>query len=278
MPRRTPARSRPFEFREYHTPSSGIFFKAKKKLCSKPTAFQKIDVIETDSFGRVLFLDGLVQTTEKDEFFYHEMLVHPAMVSHPSAKEVLIIGGGDGGTLKEVLRHSVKKVVVVEIDGQVIEVSQKFFPWLEPSLRDSRVELRIADGNTFIQESERRFDVILIDSSDPIGPSAILHQREFFLRLKKRLKRGGIIAGQAGSPLYHLSSLREKMKFLQKIFKLSFLYLAPVPTYPGGLWSFVFVSDRVSPLRVVKKNPPLGLRYYNSEIHRAAFALPQFLK
>ncbi|MBM3284648.1 MAG: polyamine aminopropyltransferase, partial [Candidatus Aminicenantes bacterium] len=229
MRRRVSSPQKLVEFREFHTPSSGIFFRAKQRLWSEKSAFQQIDIIETDSFGRVLFLDGLVQTTEKDEFFYHEMLVHPALVSHPAAAEVLIIGGGDGGTLKEVLRHPVKKAILVEIDRRVVEVSRKFFPWLAPALADERVELVIADGNAFIQKSTRRFDVILIDSSDPVGPSTVLHQKEFYSRLKAHLKPRGIIAGQAGSPLYHAASLREKKAFMQKMFRFCLYYLGPVP-------------------------------------------------
>ncbi len=278
MARRLCRPTRPLEYREFHTPTSGIFFKARKHLFSQKSAFQQIDVIETESFGRILFLDGLVQTTEKDEFFYHEMLVHPAMISHPAPEEVLVIGGGDGGAIREVLRHPVKKVVMVEIDEDVVKVCKEFFPWLKPALSDGRVELKIADGNAFIQESDRMFDIILVDSSDPVGPSAVLHQRKFFGHLRSHLKPGGIIAGQSGSPLYHLSSLRKKKAFLEKMFKFSLLYFAPVPTYPGGLWSFLFVSDKINPLRKPKKRTPPGLRYYNLEIHRAAFALPQFLK
>jgi len=279
MSRPVPSSFKPAEFREWHTPSSGLFFLAKRSLFSGRTPFQKVDVIETESFGRVLLLDGLVQTTEKDEFFYHEMLVHPAMVCHPAPEEVLIIGGGDGGTLKEVLRYPIKRAVMVEIDGEVIQVCKRYFPWLKPALRDKRVELRIADGNHFIQESNRKFDIVFVDSSDPVGPSTVLHQRSFFLRLKEHLKRGGVVAAQAGSPLYHFSSLRKKRLFLRKMFRFVLFYLAPVPTYPGCMWSFLFLSDRVNPLpKKIKKNPPVGLRYYNQEIHRAAFALPPFLK
>ncbi len=278
MSKRISAKTKPVEFKEFHTPSSGYFFRASRRLFSGTSSYQKIDIIDTDSFGRVLFLDGLVQTTEKDEFFYHEMLVHPAMVSHPGPVAVLIIGGGDGGALKEILRYPVRSAIMVEIDATVVEVCEKYFPWLAGARRDKRVELKIADGNAFIRQSERTFDVILVDSSDPVGPSTVLHQRQFFRRLRDHLKPGGIIAGQAGSPLYHLTSLREKSVFLRQMFKFSFFYLGPVPTYPGGMWSYFFVSDKITPLRAARSNIPSGLRYYDAEIHRAAFSLPAFLK
>jgi spermidine synthase len=223
-------------------------------------------------------LDGLVQTTTKDEFFYHEMLVHPAMMSHPKPEDVLIIGGGDGGALREVLVYPVKQAMLVEIDGQVIAACKKYFPWLHAALHDRRAKLEIADGNLFIRESDQSFDIILVDSSDPVGPSLILHQREFYVRLKERLKPGGIVAAQAGSPLYYLDHLQKKMAFLRRLFKYASFYLGPAPTYPGGLWSYVFLSDKIDPLRILEKETPRGLRYYNLDIHRAAFALPEFLK
>jgi len=271
-------KKRKTEIREYHTPGNGIFFVPKRRLCSQHSPYQKIEVFETDFCGRVLMLDGLVQTTTKDEFFYHEMLVHPAMMSHSRPKDVLIIGGGDGGALREVLLYPVKRATLVEIDGRVIAVCKKYFPWLHAALRDRRARLEIADGNRFIRESSQKFDVILVDSSDPVGPSLILHQREFYARLKDRLKPGGIVAAQAGSPLYHLDHLQKKMAFLRRLFKYASFYLGPAPTYPGGLWSYVFLSDKISPLRVPKRKLRAGLRYYNPDIHRAAFALPEFFK
>jgi len=266
------------EIREFHTPSSGIFFRARRRLLSERTPYQKMELYETDSYGRLLILDGLVQTTEKDEFFYHEMLVHPAMMSHPSPKDILIIGGGDGGALREVLRYSVRSAVLVEIDERVIEVCRERFPGLAVSFGDPRVEVAVADGNRYIRETDRLFDVIIVDSSDPVGPSAILHQKSFFAALKRRLRPGGAIAAQAGAPFFHLEHLNKKRLFLRALFKSARYYLGPVPTYPGGLWSYVFLSERIDPLRPLRRRPPKKLRYYNLEVHRAAFALPEFFK
>jgi spermidine synthase len=266
------------EIREFHTPGSGIFFRAQRRLLSEKTSFQKMEVYETASHGRVLLLDGLVQTTEKDEFFYHEMLVHPAMMSHPRPRDVLIIGGGDGGALREVLRHRVRRAVLVEIDARVIEVCRKYFPGLAVSFGDRRTEIVVDDGNRFIRKTDRRFDVILVDSSDPVGPSAVLHRKAFYAELKRCLRPGGIIAAQAGAPLFHLEHLRKKRFFLKKLFSFALYYLGPVPTYPGGLWCYAFLSDRVDPMNRPRRNFPRKLRYYNSDVHRGAFALPEFLK
>jgi spermidine synthase len=265
------------EVREYQTPTSGVFFRVKKVLYDKRSKFQKIEIIENKEYGRVLLLDGLVQTTEKDEFFYHEMLVHPAMASHARPKKVLIIGGGDGGALRETLRYPVERAWLCEIDGQVIEACRKHFDWLKRAFEDGRAELVIGDGNVFIRKTKDKFDVILVDSSDPVGPSTILHSRVFYEKLKTCLASGGIVAAQAGSQVLHLEEHREKSAFLKKLFKHASFYLGPVPTYPVGMWCYNFLSDAVDPLAKRKLRVPGGLKYYNPEIHRAAFALPNFL-
>jgi spermidine synthase len=267
----------PQEEREYHTSSAGLFFKVDRLLSKKESPYQKIEVIENEYFGRILLLDGLVQTTERDEFFYHEMLVHPAFLVHPEPKEILIIGGGDGGVLKEILRYPVQSVHLVEIDSQVIEVSQKYFPWLSAGLKDRRTELVIADGREWIERTDRKFDIVCVDSSDPVGPSTTLHEKDFFQNMKFCLNKDAVIAAQAGSLFYQPEEIQKKNEFLRKLFKHVFFYTSPVPTYPGGSWSFVFVSDETHPLRI-KRDAPEGLKYFNPDIHRAAFALPNFLK
>lgn len=265
------------EIKEYHSRSSGIFFESDRCLYCEHSTYQKIEVIKNSHFGHILFLDGLVQTTEKDEFFYHEMLTHPALVTHPDPQKVLIIGGGDGGVLKEVLRYPIEKVQLVEIDSQVIKVSKKYFPWLRGCLKDSRTEVVIADGKTFLQNSDRTFDVILVDSSEPVGPSVSLHEAAFYKALKARLAIHGVACIQLGSPFYHLEAINKAMFFLGKLFKTVSLYTAPVPTYPGGFWCFSFLSDELNPL-AINRNPPPGLKYFSQDIHRAAFTLPQFIK
>ena len=265
------------EAREYQTGASGIFFTVKDVLYEGRSKFQRIEIVRNKDYGKVLLLDGLVQTTERDEFYYHEMLVHPALCSHRRPAKVLIIGGGDGGALREVLKHPVEKAWLVEIDGQVVEACRRHFPWLRATFRDPRAELVVEDGNVFIDKVRETFDVIIVDSSDPVGPSTVLHQEAFYRKLKSKLNPGGIVAAQAGSLMLHLESHARKRAFLKKIFKRASLYLGPVPTYPVGTWCYDFLSDKVDPAKVGTLYIPDGLRYFNREIYRAAFALPNFL-
>lgn len=266
------------EAREYQTKHSGIFFKVDRVLFEGRSDFQTVEVIRNRDYGRVLFLDGLVQTTERDEFYYHEMLVHPALACHRSPRNVLIIGGGDGGALREVLKHPVEKVRLVEIDTLVVEACRRHFPWLKAALRDPRACITTGDGDAFIRETEEKFDAVIVDSSDPVGPSAVLHARNFYAALKKVLAPGGVIAAQAGSLMLHVEQHGLKNAFIQRLFRRAFFYLGPVPTYPVGMWCYNFLSDDIDPLAAKRLRIPDGLKYYNKDVHRAAFAPPNFLR
>jgi len=265
------------EWKEFHSPSSGFFFKAKRLFYQKKSSFQNIEIIENDYFGKVLLLDGLVQTTERDEFFYHEMLVHPALVTHPGPENLLIIGGGDGGALKEILRYPIKNVCLTEIDVEVIEAAKKYFPWLLTALKDKRSELVIADGSKYIQETDQKFDIVYIDSSDPVGPSSSLHEKSFYEKVKHCLGPEGIVVAQVGSLFYHQNSIAENASFLKGIFKEVHFYVGQVPTYPGGNWCYVLLSDMVNPSNI-ERDPPSDLKYYNLGVHKAAFSLPNFMR
>jgi spermidine synthase len=199
------------------------------------------------------------------------------LITHPSPRDILIIGGGDGGVLKEILLYPVKRLCLVEIDSQVIEVSKNFFPWLSPALEDERVELVIADGEEFIHQTNRKFDVVLVDSSDPVGPSSRLHEKDFYRDLKSYLNPKGVVVTQSGSPFYHLEELKKKSVFLGKIFKVVRFFTGQVPSYPGGVWCYVYLSEEISPFKLLRQ-PPRGLKYFNQEIHKQAFSLPNFLK
>jgi len=246
-------------------------------LFKKKSRFQEIEVIENPYFGHVLFLDGLVQTTEKDEFFYHEMLIHPAMITHPDPRRILIVGGGDGGALKQTLRYPIENVRMVEIDPDVIAVAKKYFPWLLPSLEDKRSNIVIADGREFLEHSHDKYDVVFIDSSEPVGPSVTLHERNFYKLIKDRLAPQGIACAQMGAPFFQMESLKRAKNDLKDVFGIVRFYLAPVPTYPGGNWCYVYLSDHVDPF-AIKREPPPNLKYYNPDIHTAAFALPNYLQ
>ena len=264
------------EKREFHTRSSGIFFEVTRTLAKETSPYQEIEVIENPYFGRMLFLDGLVQTTEKDEFFYHEMLIHPAMMTHPGPHRILIIGGGDGGALKETLRYPIEGVKMVEIDSRVIALAEKYFPWLLPCMEDERTEVVTAEGRAYLETSEEKYDIVFVDSSEPVGPSVSLHERGFFQLVKDRLAPSGIACAQMGAPFFQMESLRRVKNELKDVFRIARFYLAPVPTYPGGNWCYVYLSQEGDPF-ALKREPPQGLKYYNRDIHKAAFALPSYL-
>jgi spermidine synthase len=232
-----------------------------------------------------MLLDSLVMLTEKDEFVYHEMLAHPSLYTHLNPEKVLIIGGGDGGTLREVVKHpSVKKAVLVEIDKMVIEASKQFFPQVAAGFSSPKAEVIVTDGIRYVNETTERFDIILIDSTDPVGPAEGLFHRDFYRACNKILNDDGILTTQSETPFLEnfASVIPGVMKNLRDLFPVSKLYLASIPTYPSGLWSFSMGSKKYDP--EVSFNQErfsevcLNLSYYNDSIHRAAFALPNFVR
>ncbi len=264
------------EYREYHSPHSGIFLKKDRILFREQSQYQEIEIFENGFFGRVLTLDGLVMTTERDEFIYHEMLVHPAMVSHPAPERILIVGGGDGGTAREVLKYPVKEVHLVEIDGMVIEASRRYLPTISSALDDERLRIHVEDATIWIEDHRDEFDVVIVDSTDPIGPAEGLIGEAFFENVFRALRKDGIMVIQSESPHYHLDTIRTIAKRLFRIFPVLHMYTAPIPTYPGGYWAFSMVTKG---LRIEERQEiPGGLKYFNRSIYRGAFALPQFLK
>lgn len=271
------------KYTELHDDQFGITMRVKNVLYSGKSEFQAIDVIDTEFFGKVLLLDGLVMTTETDEFFYHEMIAHIPMLSHPNPESVLVIGGGDGGTVREVLRHScVKRVVLCEIDGTVIEVCKKYLPQLSKELDDPRVDIQVRDGIEYIAQCKKEFDIILIDSTDPMGPGEGLFTTEFYNNVNAALKDGGIMACQSESPIADQKEIKMMKPLLKKAFPIVRTYVGPMPTYPAGYWSWTFCSNTVKPLDYIDETRAdeitKGAKLYNKDIHRAVFALPNFVK
>lgn len=263
--------------KEYHGKDFGLFFEPSSILYDQSSSFQRITVIETESAGRVLLLDGLVMFSELDEFLYHEMIVHPSMVSHPDPIKILVIGGGDGGTVREILRYPVDKVFLVEIDPEVIEVSKKFFPKISESLNSERVEIINSDGAEFLRNFREVFDIIIVDSSDPVGPSLSLFTESFVDDVISHLSEKGFYVSQSGSPIFHGKHLREFFNIVRRKFRNTDIYLVPVISYPGTIWSFTVGSFGVD-IKDIRREPPEGLRFYNTDIHRSAFSLPNFVK
>ncbi|HSA06795.1 MAG TPA: polyamine aminopropyltransferase [Candidatus Gastranaerophilales bacterium] len=269
-------------FTEKHKDQQGISVKVKNVLYSGQSDFQKIDVIDTEAFGKVLLLDELFMTTEKDEFFYHEMISHIPLLAHRCPERVLVIGGGDGGTIREVLNHpSVKEVVLCEIDKAVIDVSIKYFPSIACRLDDPRVKINIEDAVEYIKKQKNSFDVVLIDSTDPLGPGVGLFTEDFYTNVKNSLKEGGVMAAQTESPIACQKEFQLINALLNKVFSVVKPYFAPVPTYPGAYWSWTFCSMGVLP-EINNENLAIELEktaiYYNREIHKAVFAIPNYVK
>ncbi len=264
------------EFREAHSEHSGIYLRVERVLYRGRSKYQDILVFENGFFGKVLVLDGLVMTTERDEFIYHETLVHPAMQFHPNPKNVLVVGGGDGGTLREVLKYDIQSVHLVEIDEQVIDVSKRFFSQMARSFEDERVKVIIEDASKFVKQTENTYDIIIVDSTDPVGPAKSLIHEDFYSNLKRILNENGIASFQTESPIYHMHLVKDIYRKLRNVFRYVYPFTAPVPTYPGGYWSFMLASD--SCLRNVSINLPKDLKYLNEEVLKTLFNIPQFMK
>ncbi|WP_017471068.1 polyamine aminopropyltransferase [Amphibacillus jilinensis] len=265
-------------YTEKQTETFGITAKVKRTLAEEQTDFQKLDMIETTQWGNMLVLDGMVMTTEKDEFVYHEMISHVPLFTHPNPKHVLVVGGGDGGVIREVLKHStVEKVVLVEIDGRVIEASKKHLPSIAGALDDPRVEVKIADGFMHIAESEHAYDVIMVDSTEPVGPAVNLFTKGFYAGISKALKADGIFVAQSDNPWFKADLIEQVFKDVREIFPITKLYTANIPTYPSGLWTFTMGSKKHHPLEDVRQ-AELVSKYYTPSIHYASFALPKFVE
>ena len=258
----------PFVAVEYSYEVDRVLYKGKSK-------FQEILVFENSYFGRVLVLDGIVQLTERDEFFYHEMLSHVLAHAHPEPRRVVVIGGGDGGTVREVLRHKcVQKLYFVEIDEEVINVSRQYFPTLSASLDDPRVEIRNMDGAEFIKATSG-VDLVLVDSTDPIGFARSLYTEEFFGSINNALTDDGMCVLQSESMLLHSEMVAEVQGTLKKVFPIADVFTAPIATYPGNWWTFSVGSKRLDP-RVMRREFSLDTKYYSPEIHEHSF-LPRGL-
>ena len=272
-------------FTEKHTPNVRFSIKVDRQLYSGKSEFQRIDIFDSREFGRFLTLDGYMMLTEKDEFIYHEMISHVPMAVHPKAKNILVIGGGDGGTVREVLRYpTVEKIDLVEIDELVVEVCKKFLPQTAGALCDPRVNFYFEDGLKFIRHCKNEYDVIIVDSTDPFGPGEGLFTKEYYGNCYKALKDDGIMVNQHESPFYteDAYAMQRAHKRIVESFPISRVYQVHIPTYPSGHWLFGFASKKYHPvndLNSVKWNA-LGLktRYYNPKLHAGSFYLPNYVE
>lgn len=256
----------------------------RRTLASRRTAFQQMQILDTLAYGRALILDGVVQTTEGDEFIYHEMMTHIPLMAHPNPRRVLIIGGGDGGIAREVLRHPmVERVVMVEIDAAVIRFCRRYLPKIcGRAFQDRRLEVLVDDGAAYVRTIAERFDVAIVDSPDPIGPAKVLFATEFYRNLARVLGPSGLMVRQTGSTILQPWEMRDAFRRLKAVFRIVAPYVAAIPTYIGGLFGFLYASQRVQPVRVTPAHLEARYRrarlascqYYTPAIHRACFALP----
>ena len=254
--------------------------KIKSVLCHYRSAFQEIAVLDTERMGRMLVLDDITMLTEFDEFAYHEMIVHVPMLVHPHPSRILVIGGGDGGAVREVLKHpSVSEIHLCEIDEEVINACRKFLPSLASSFDDPRVKVYCEDGAGFVKEHPDSYDVIIVDSTDPIGPGQVLFQREFYEDTKRALTGDGIAVTQCESLYFHKAVIRGVSSFAGEIYPKVGYYYTLVPTYPSGIIGFLSCSLKYDPLTDFSRERAAALpdlRYYTPALHQAAFCLPRF--
>ncbi len=264
-----------------------IQLRVNKLLHETKSKYQHLMLFENDTMGRVLTLDGIIQTSEHDEFIYHEMLTHTPILAHGIVRSVLIIGGGDGGILRRVLMHQgVKHVVMVEIDVRVIDLCRKYlFSICGNAFEDPRVEVIIGDGARFVARDKHHYDLIIVDSPDPVGIANVLFSKNFYRHCKSRLATGGVIVTQNGVPFFQGSELETTIRHLRSLFMDATCYVAPVPLYVGGFMAFGWASDDVTlrevPVDVLTERfetTGLETRYYTPEVHSASFALPEYIK
>jgi spermidine synthase len=262
-------------------------YEVERVLYETQTAHQNLILFQHKFFGKVLMLDGATQVTTKDEFVYHEMMSHVPLLAHGKAKEVLIVGGGDCGIAEEVLKHkTVARLTQVEIDASVVEFSKEHFPeFTKPVLGNKRFELVINDGMNYVATTDRRFDVIIVDSTDPVGPGAILFSPKFYAACKRCMKPGGLMVTQNGVPIFQAGELATGIGKFRKLFADGTCYVAAIPTYIGGHMAMGWATDnlalRQTPLKTIaaryRKAGSFKTQYWTPEVHKAAFALPRFI-
>ncbi|HZK55836.1 MAG TPA: polyamine aminopropyltransferase [Desulfosporosinus sp.] len=272
-------------YTEQHTENVRFSIKIDKPLYTGQSEFQRIDVFNSQEFGNFFTLDGLMMVTEKDEFIYHDMIVHVPMATNPKIKKVLVIGAGDGGTIRELTRYNtIEHIDMVEIDKMVVDVCREYLQQTACKLDDPRVQMYFEDGLRFVRSKENAYDLIIVDSTDPFGPGEGLFTREFYGNCFKALKDDGILVNQHESPYYeeYAKSMQRAHKRIQEIFPVCRVYQAHIPTYPSGHWLFGFASKKYDPLTDLDEQAwnSLGLktRYYNTELHKGCFALPNYVK
>lgn len=272
-------------FSEPHTPDVKLSVRVDKQLYSGQSEFQRIDVFQSPELGRFLVLDGFIMLTEKDEFIYHEMIVHVPMAVHPDVKKVLVIGAGDGGVVRELVRYpEVEHIDLVEIDEEVIKVCMDYMPKTSCEMRNEKVQVHLEDGLKFVRSREDEYDLVIVDSTDPFGPGEGLFTKEFYGNCYKALKEDGIMVNQHESPFYEsdATACMRAHKRIVESFPISRVYQAHIPTYPSGHWLFGFASKKYHPVHDLDverwMERELETKYYTPKLHEGAFCLPAYVE
>lgn len=272
-------------YTEEHSEHTRFSIRVEKQLYSAQSPFQRIDMFESKEFGRFFTLDGLMMVTEKDEFIYHDMITHIPMATNPNIKHVLVIGAGDGGTVRELTRYEhIERIDMVEIDKMVVDACLEFLPQTACKLNDKRVNLLFEDGLKFVRTKQNEYDLIIVDSTDPFGPGEGLFTKEFYGNCFNALKEDGILVNQHETPYYpsYAKSMQRAHKRIKEFFPICRVYQAHIPTYPSGHWLFGFASKRFDPIRDLDEaawnNLGLKTSYYNTDLHKGCFALPNYVK
>jgi spermidine synthase len=272
-------------FTENHTDNVKFSIRVDIHIVSVKSDFQKIDVFDTPEFGRVLVIDDYIMLTEKDEFIYHEMIAHVPMAVNPSIKKVLVIGAGDGGTVRELTRYnSLERIDMVEIDRKVVEICKEFIPKTASKLDDKRVNLYFEDGLKFVKTKKNEYDLIIVDSTDPIGPGVELFTLEFYENCFDALVDDGILVNQHESPYYpkDAKTMQKIHKKIKSVFPIATVYQAHIPTYGSGHWLFGFASKKYNPVKDLNEelwnSLNLETNYYNTDLHKGSFYIPNYVK
>lgn len=272
-------------YTEEHTPNVRFSIKVDRQLVSKKSYFQQIDVFESKEFGRFLTLDGFMMMTEKDEFIYHEMITHVPMAVNPNIKKVLVIGAGDGGTIRELVKYdTIEQIDMVEIDKVVVDVAKEYLPKTACALDDKRLTIYYEDGLKFVRQHDNEYDLIIVDSTDPFGPGEDLFTREFYGNCYSALKENGILINQHESPYYDkdAEAMVNAHKQLKATFEIAQVYQFHLPTYPSGHWLFGFAAKTMDGVKNIQESQwqslNIATKYYNVDIHKGAFALPTYVK
>lgn len=272
-----PKRTNELWLTEYSTDNLKLSMRVKNILHSEKTPYQELLVADTYEYGRTLMLDGAYQLTERDEFTYSEMMAHVPICAHPDPKNVMIIGGGDGAIMREVLKHScVKKCTLIDIDERVIESSKKYLPFAGSSFADGRADVKCMDAMKYIRETSERYDVVIVDSTDPVDFAAGLFQSGFYADVKRVMTDSAMLSELTESPFTDTDIMTQAIREMRKVFPCVRMYWGVVPTYPSGMWTYGLASMRESDFAPVRTVTPT--RYYTNEIHRASFVLPPFLE